>query len=196
MRAEGAGRGDSGESVRFLTALLVRYPQVGTVKLTDSGDDAAGRVLSLEFFLARRLETARLREFARDVREAHEAFAGLRSFRPGLLKILRGGGSRASASSESFESSEDLQERVDSLVLQRDLRTFSLEDLSLLIALVEEEFERDLVVGEDLQQEDDGYHEEVLVAALDRIRYPTGESDLVGFRDDLRVLVYPCSEGD
>lgn len=196
MRAETGGRGDVGESVRFLTALLVRHPQVGAVRLSGSADEPPGRVVSLEFFLARRLGTARLKEFARDIREAHEVLAGLKSFRPSWLKILRGGTARASASSESFESSEDLQDRVDSVILQRDLRTFSLEDLSLLVALVEQEFERDLVVGEDFQEEDDGYQEEVLVASLDRIRYQTAEADLVGFRDDMRVLVYPCSQGD
>ena len=169
---------------------------MGAVKLTNEPDNGGGRTLSLEFFLARRLETARLREFAKDVREAHEAFSGLKSIRPSVLKILRGRSPRTSASSESFESVEDLHERVDSLVLQRDLPTFSLEDLSLLVALVEQEFERDLVVGEDFQEEDDGYQEEVLVASLDRIRYQTAEADLVGFRDDMRVLVYPCSEGD
>lgn len=196
MRAESGGAGGSGESVRFLTALLVGWPQVGAVKLTNEADEGPGRILSLEFFLARRLETARLREFARDVREAHEAFSGLKNIRPSALKILRGGSPRTSASSESFESVEDLHERVDSLVLQRDLHTFSLEDLSLLVALVEEEFERDLVVGEDFEQEDDGYQEEVLLGSLDRLRHLTGEPNLIGFRDDLRVLVYPSDEGD
>lgn len=193
MRADGdpfgSPRADSPEAVRFLTALLVAWPQVGSVQLTDGGS-----TLIMEFFLNRRLATARLREFSRELREAHEVLAYLKGVETELLKVQRGGSPRTSSSSESFESSEDLHDRADSLLVLRDLRSVMLEDLSLIIAMVEEEFKPDLVVGEDFEEEEKSYQEELMEASLERIRHASQEVDLVGFRDDLRVLVYASEE--
>jgi len=107
-----------------------------------------------------------------------------------VLKVLRAGTPRPSASSESFESSEGVQDRVHSVLVQRDLRTLAVEDLSLLVEVVEDELERDLVMGEDYEEDDDGYQEELLATSLERIRFLPHTMDLVGYRDGLRVLVY------
>jgi len=181
------------QAVRFLTALLVTRPGVGAVQLVQS-DEQAGPLLSLEFFLHRRLGMARLREFSRELREAHEVFSALKGLRSPVLKILRGRTSRAASSSESFECSEDLHDRVHSVLVQRDLRTLVVEDLSLLVQLVEEELERDLVLSEDYEEDDDGYQEEVLATSLERIRFLPHMTDLVGYRDGLRVLVYALQQ--
>jgi hypothetical protein len=180
---------ESRQAVRFLTALLVTQPAVGAAQLIQA-DPHEGPLLSLEFFLHRRLGTARFREFSREVREAHKVFSMLKGLDAPVLKVLRAGSPRRSASSESFESSEDLQERVYSVLVQRDLRTLVVEDFSLLVDVVEDELERDLVMGEDYEEDDDGYQEEVLATSLERIRFLPHTMDLVGYRDGLRVLVY------
>jgi hypothetical protein len=180
---------ESRQAVRFLTALLVTQPGVGAAQLIQV-DPQEGPLLSLEFFLHRRLGTARFREFSREVREAHQVFSMLKGLDGPVLKVLRAGSPRPSASSESFESSEEVQERGHSVLVQRDLRTLAVEDLSLLVEVVEEELERDLVRGEDEEEDDDGYHEEVLATSLERIRFLPHVTDLVGYRDGLRVLVY------
>ncbi|MGI5843799.1 MAG: hypothetical protein ACOX9B_06460 [Candidatus Xenobium sp.] len=177
---------DSRQAVRFLTALLVTQPGVGAAQLIQ-GDQQEGPLLSLEFFLHNRLGTARFREFSREVREAHQVFAMLKGLDGPVLKVLRAGTPRPSA---SFESSEEVPDRVHSVLVQRDLRTMAVEDLSLLVEVVEEELERDLVRGEDYEEDDDGYHEEVLATSLERIRFLPHKTDLVGYRDGLRVLVY------
>lgn len=191
MRAEAP---DSPDAVSFLTALLVSYPEIGSARLTDGGS-----TLVLEFFLAERLETARLREFAKELREAIDVFAELKRVKPKMLKSQRGGVPRNSSSAdnfasvESFEASEEY-ERADSLQILRDLATVTLEEFSLVVELVAEEFERDLVMGEEFEDDDDGYHTEVLESSLERIRFQKQETDLIGFRDDLRVLVYASDE--
>lgn len=191
MRAEAP---DSPDAVSFLTALLVSYPEIGSARLTDGGS-----TLVMEFFLAERLATARLREFAKELREAVDVFAELKRVKPKMLKSQRGGVPRNSSSAdnfasvESFEASEEY-ERADSLQILRDLATVTLEEFSLVVELVAEEFERDLVMGEEFEDDDDGYHAEVLESSLERIRFQKQETDLIGFRDDLRVLVYASDE--
>lgn len=191
MRAEAP---DSPDAVSFLTALLVSFPEIGSARLTDGGS-----TLVLEFFLGQRLETARLREFAKELREAVDVFAELKRVKPRMLKSQRGGVPRNSssadnfASAESFEASEEY-ERADSLQILRDLATVTLEEFSLVVELVAEEFERDLVMGEEFEDDDDDYHNEVLESSLERIRFQRQETDLIGFRDDLRVLVYASDE--
>lgn len=192
MRAEpDALRQDSPDGVSFLTSVLVSFPQIGSAQLLDGG-----RTLSLEFFLNRPLRTAQLREFSREVKEAHDVFGSLKGLRTQLFKIQRNPLPRASGEG-SFESmEEDPSDRMDSVEVLRDLASFTVEELSLLVALVEEEFGEDLLVGEDFddQDEDDGYQEEVMHHSLERIRHASQESDLIGFRDDMRVLVYASEE--
>lgn len=194
MRAE-SERPDSPDAVNFLTALLVSYPEIGSARLADNGS-----TLILEFFLGQRLETARLREFAKELREALDVFADLKRVKPRMLKVQRGGVPRNSSSSDNFASAESFEaseeyERADSLQILRDLSTVTLEEFSLVVDIVAEEFERDLVMGEEFDDDDDGYQEEVLEHSLERIRFQRQETDLIGFRDDLRVLVYASDEG-
>ncbi len=177
------------QAVRFLTALLVIWPQVGAVQLTWP-EDQEGPLLSLEFFLHRRLSTARFREFSRELREAHEAFSIFKGLHLPVLKVLRGGTPGPASSSESFESSEELHDRVHSVLVQRDLRSLVVEELTLLLRVLEEELAQDLLLPEEYEQDDDGYQEEVLATSLERIRFLPHGTDLVGYRDDLRVLVY------
>ena len=145
---------DSRQAVRFLTALLVTQPGVGAAQLIQ-GDQQEGPLLSLEFFLHNRLGTARFREFSREVREAHQVFAMLKGLDGPVLKVpepvLR-----------ALRPPSNLPRRVPTGSIrcwQRDLRTMAVEDLSLLVEVVEEELERDLVRGEDYEEDDDGYHE-------------------------------------
>lgn len=193
MRAD-PDRSDSPDAVDFLTALLMSYPEVGSARLCDNGT-----TLILEFFLAQRLETARLREFAKDFREALSALAWLKRLEHRLVKLQRGGAPPHSGSSdnyasvESFEATSEEYERADSLQILRDTGSVTMEELALTVELVVEEFERDLVIGDEFEEDDEGY-QDMLEHSLDRVRYLNLDNDLVGFRDDLRVLVYATDD--
>lgn len=184
---------DLPDEVRFLTSLLSCHPQVGSASLTEGG-----RVLVLEFFLDSPLRSSRLREFSREFKEALEVFCMLKGLHPGKVRVQRAGSPRSASQEGSAEGLEEpWPDRTDSFQLSRDLDTVTVEELSMLVALVEEEFPRDLLIGDELEEPDEETREDQetqLFHSLERLRHASRRMDLVGFRDDLRVLVYPAGD--
>ncbi|MEW6278240.1 MAG: hypothetical protein AB1758_06440 [Candidatus Eremiobacterota bacterium] len=175
---------DSPEGVSFLTALLVRFPQIGSATLTQSG-----RLLALDFYLTRRLRKTELKEFQEVLRDSWEVFFSLQRLHPEEALVRRNEGRRG-----TFEQGEEGSQEVDSVQVVRDVATLTVEELSLVAALVADRFGRDLAINEDLHEEDDEFQEELIHRSLEQVRSLPQEVDLTGFRDDMRVLIY-ASEG-
>jgi hypothetical protein len=173
--------GESPEHISFLSSLLVRFPEIGSAQLLDGG-----RTLSLEFYLNRRLGSAEFRRFADEVRTSQEVFLSLVRLKPADFRLERQRPARA-------RRGERL-EGLDSFQAVRDLGTLTVEEISLLVALVREHFGEDLVRGEELFEEDEDLQEEMIHESLEKIRNFSQEVNLIGFRDDMRVLIYSSGE--
>ncbi len=178
---------DSSEGVNFLTALLVRFPEVGSATLTNNG-----QLLALDFYLTRRLKKAELSEFEENLRLSWEVFFSLQRVRARETQVRRTDTRRG-----SFEhSGEEGSQEVDSLQIIRDVESMTVEELSLVVSLVSDRFGRDLAINEEMQEDDEEYQDDLVHRSLELVRSQSQEVDLTGFRDDMRVLIYASEGGD
>ncbi len=178
---------DSSEGVNFLTALLVRFPEVGSATLTNNG-----QLLALDFYLTRRLKKAELSEFEENLRLSWEVFFSLQRVRARETQVRRTDTRRG-----SFEhSGEEGSQEVDSLQIILDVESMTVEELSLVVSLVSDRFGRDLAINEEMQEDDEEYQDDLVHRSLELVRSQSQEVDLTGFRDDMRVLIYASEGGD
>lgn len=178
---------DSSEGVSFLTALLVRFPEVGSATLTQNG-----QLLALDFYLTRRLKKGELAEFEEHLRLSWEVFFSLQR-----VKAIETQFRRTDTRRGSFEhSGEEGSQEVDSIQIVRDVDSMTVEELSLLVSLISDRFGRDLAINEEMQEEDEEYQDDLVHRSLEQVRGLPQEVDLTGFRDDMRVLIYASDGGD
>ncbi len=174
------------DAVNFLSAVLVRFPEIGTAFL---GEDDS--VLSLRFYFLREIDAARIKNFKEYVELSWDVFFQIqdidckvknviyKNLPGGTDDLLEGGGT---VSAGSF------------LMISRDLFSFTVEELVMLVTLVKEHFTSELVVNTQVPQDDAVYQDEVIYRSLEKIRDGIGEMRLVGLRDDMKVLIYPCMD--
>jgi hypothetical protein len=84
-------------------------------------------------------------------------------------------------------------DRATSFVrVTRDVRTFTREELQLLVVLLTDRFGATLYrsPSEDDGYEDEASADELVDYALEALRDPESQRSLVGFREEKRVLVY------
>lgn len=171
MRPSSASRiQEATDAVGLIIALLVRYPQLATI-----GSNPADGTLTLSFAVRSRLE----RNVERELREA--ATEHVRS----LLELSR---ERADALGVACEADGTMS----FVRITRDARTFSREELQMLVSLLSDRFGDRLVVSPaaDDDGEDDGSADDLVDYALEALRDPAQQRSLVGFREEKRVLVY------
>jgi hypothetical protein len=172
MRPSAASRAqEASDAVGLIIALLVRYPQIATI-----GSNPQGGTLTLSFAVRSRLE----RSVERDLRES--VTEHVRS----LLELAR---ERPTALSLSCESDA----AMSFVRITRDARTFTREELQVLVALLSDRFGERLVespASEDDGLDDDGSADDLVEYALEALRDPAQQRSLVGFREEKRVLVY------
>lgn len=163
---------ESADAVGLIIALLVRFPQIAT--LTSHPGEGT---LTLSFAVTGRLDRAT----QRDLREA-------------LLEHVRAYSGLAVEPFETVEVACEIDERMSFVRVTRDARSVSREELQMLTALLGERFGAALVqsaVAEDEGLDDDlAAQDELVEYALDALRDPTQQKNLVGFREEKRVLVY------
>ena len=172
MRPSSASRvQEASDAVGLIIALLVRYPQLATI-----GSDPADGTLTLSFAVRSALE----RTLERELRDA--ATEHVRS----LLELSR---ERPDALTVTCESDATMS----FVRITRDARTFSREELQLLVTLLRDRFGERLVespAADDDAFEDDGSADDLVEYALEALRDPAQQRSLVGFREEKRVLVY------
>jgi hypothetical protein len=172
MRPTSASRAqEASDAVGLIIALLVRYPQIATI-----GSNPADGTLTLSFAVRARLE----RSVERELREA--ATEHIRS----LLELSR---ERSDVLSLTCESDA----AMSFVRITRDARSFTREELHVLVALLADRFGERLVespASEDDGFEDDGSADDLVDYALEALRDPAQQRSLVGFREEKRVLVY------
>ena len=172
MRSTSASRTqEASDAVGLVIALLVRYPQIATI-----GSNPADGTLTLSFAVRARLDRA----VEREIREATSEH--VRS----LLELSR---ERSQVLNVACESDA----AMSFVRITRDARSFTREELVVLVALLSDRFGERLVespAADDDGFEDDGSADDLVEYALEALRDPAQQRSLVGFREEKRVLVY------
>jgi hypothetical protein len=163
---------ESADTVNRVVALLVRFPEVHSVR-----SNPADATLTLSFAVRERLDRLKTRALAERVGEHVRAFLDLRGETPAKIGVTC---DRDTATAFSF------------VHVARDAASFSREELELLVALFADAFgERLIRDAADAPVDDDAAaRDELVEVALDALRDPTRRQRLVGFREEQRVLVY------
>lgn len=166
--------GESPDGVQFLTSLLVRFPQLGSAHLLERG-----RLLQYEVYLRESPGESAFQEFSDDLDLSTKVLHDLLDLRPHIFRIRH---ERPHPSREAGG--------VGTLRGERDVASLTVEEISLTMALVSEHFGDGILAGERVTPDEAGYQEEMLRHCLERIRGQPQETKLIGFRDEMRVLVY------
>jgi hypothetical protein len=162
---------EASDEVGLIIALLVRFPQLATIV-----SHPANGTLVLSFAVRSKLD----RRTAADLRES--ICEHVRS----LLELRR---ERHDALGVACESDEAL----GFVRITRDVRSFSREELLLLVALLSDRFGASLVQSpptSDEPPEDEAAVDDLVEYAIEAFREPAQQRSLVGFREEKRVLVY------
>ena len=186
---------DSPEGVTFLTALLIRFKEIGSARLC-----RGERLLTMDFYVLRDLPEEELAALEHNLILHLEVFCQLQRTRPRHV-LLKHGHGRIKPPGSKLDLHKLLDHPVDeegldvqSVTLERDLESISAEEISLVVALMSDHFGRDLASNEDVPSEESSQQEESFYRSLERVRNAHYETDLTGFRDDMRVLIYSSAE--
>jgi hypothetical protein len=158
------------KGVTLLASILVRYPEVSTVNL-----DSKFRILKLTFILKGPVPSDRIKAFETKLRDSLDAYS----------HIIEEKASPLCVKTVEFED-------ITILELERDVESLTQEELSLIIGLLHLEFQ-ELIVAEytaHLSEEDMFLQDEIIESMLEDIRGAKTGRNLVGYKDDGRVLVF------
>jgi hypothetical protein len=162
---------ESSDTVGFIVALLVRYPEISTIL----AHPAVG-TLEVSFVVNQRMSAS-----------AQHAVRELIVEHIGSLSALNG---------DPYEVLEVLFESSGGMTfvhVTRDARTTTREELALLTSLVSERFGERLLRNpppDEAAEDDPAAQDEFVEYALEALRDPAQQKSLMGFREEKRVLVY------
>jgi hypothetical protein len=162
---------ENADTVSLVCALLARFPELASIRTLP-----ADGTVRLTFAVRQRLDRGVQRAVAESVDDHVSAFVLLESGAPEALRV-------------EFEG-----ERAMSFVhVTRDLESFSKDELEMLCALFKGRFAEALVCSahaDEAFDEDEIAQDEAALYAIEALRDPTQAKNLVGFREEKRVLVY------
>lgn len=166
-------RQDSGElcdSVGLLISILVRYPEIGTVKFNPQN-----QTLKLSFILSRLFSNDEYQIFTDKLCSSLEAYNFLESQNDVVI-----------------HTAYDQYEQIGVLEVIRDVHTLSRTEISLIIAIIRDHFERIMVIdkNDSLLEEDLLVQEELIENMLEHLKGARYEKNLIGIREDGRVMVF------
>jgi hypothetical protein len=162
---------ESSDAVGLVVALLVRYPEIATIV-----SHPASGTLTLSFAVG----TSLSRTVERDLRES--VGDHVRS----LLELSGEAFGELGVECENDESTSFVR-------ITRDARSFTREELQLLVAVLADRFGASLIKSPTVEEdvfEDEGSADELVDYALEAMRDPQQQRSLVGFREEKRVLVF------
>ncbi len=162
---------EASDEVGLIIALLVRFPQLATIV-----SHPANGTLVLSFAVRSKLDRRVAAELRESISEHVRSLLELRHERHDALGV-------------TCESDEAL----GFVRITRDVRSFSREELLLLVALLSDRFGVNLVQSppsSDEAPQDEGDVDDLVEYAIEAFREPGQQRSLVGFREEKRVLVY------
>lgn len=166
-------RQDSGElcdSVGLLISILVRYPEIGTVKF-----NPRSQTLKLSFILSHLMSDDEFRAFDAKICTSLETYNMLEGHDDIIIRT----------NYTQFD-------HISMLEVDRDVHTLSKTEIALIITIVKECFERRMVIdtNDSLLEEDLLVQEELIENMLEHLKVSRYEKNLIGIREDGRVMVF------
>jgi hypothetical protein len=161
---------ENADTVSLVCALLARFPALASIRTPADG------TVRLTFAVRHRLDKAAQRGICEAVEDHVNAFLVLDGASPEALRV------------------ECESERTMSFIhVTRDLECFSKDELEMLCAMFSARFPETLVCSEHAEdgfEDDELAQDEAALYAIEALRDPTQSKNLVGFREEKRVLVY------
>ncbi|HTU81172.1 MAG TPA: hypothetical protein VMF61_03530 [Candidatus Acidoferrales bacterium] len=162
---------ENADTVSLVCALLVRFPELASIRSVPSE-----RIVRLTFVVRQRLDRSAQSLLSEAVEDHVRAFLSLAADEPDTLRVECEG------------------DRVMTFVhVTRDLESFSKEELELYAAFFAQRYGDALVrnpVPDDQFDADPVAQDESALCAVEALRDPERSKNLVGFREEKRVLVY------
>ncbi len=162
------------DGVELLISILLRYPEVAVVRY-----ELEHNALVFSFIFAEGLENNHLEQVKAQLLEAITTWHYLENRHPEILEVT----------SEEIDQPE--AKKLTKIELQRDVNSFALEEVSLLVNLINS-FELPLLTEdfEAFMEEDLILQEEIIRHLLDSVKNYDCERDLFAFREEGKVLVF------
>ncbi len=149
----------------LLTSILIHYPEIATIKL-----DPKTQIVKFNFYIKN--ISQKLKPLEKNLQQSLRTFYFLENIDTEL-------------SSFSF----NILECFTILEFQRDIHSLSQKEITLIIALLKEEFGVSLVTDEDdlLLVDDSVLHEELVSYMLENVK---ANIELIALRDEGKVVLY------
>ncbi len=152
-------------STGLLVSILLRYPEVGTISCSREK-----QALVLKFIVKKECDFESLQE---KLTQALEMFHKIEARTMQLFSI------------------EIHEQELDLLVITRDLRSITQNEMNLIIEIIKTELGKQLITEEHTLYEDEiVFQEEVINHMLTAIRTNGTENNITAVREDGRVLVF------
>lgn len=167
---------DEYQRAALLVALLLRYPEIGSVRVSAPTAD-----LTLSFLLSDEPEAARLETLKARIRQAL-----------GLLSRLE-----ASALKRRCDFALRRQGPIVRFEVRRDLQTLVAEEFAIVLTLLRQYFDSYLIVEEDSEFDgpyvDPDKDDASISDGIAQVKNMSRGDELIGVRYDGRVLVFSAT---
>lgn len=166
-------RQDDGElcdSIGLLISILVRYPEIGTVKF-----DPGSQTLRLSFLLSRLIDEQEYQVFSEKLNMSLETF-----------NMLEGNDQVV------IHTALSSYDQISVIDVDRDVHTLSKTEIALIITLLKEFYAGQMIIDKNdaLLEEDLLVQEELIDNMLEHLKVSRYEKNLIGIREDGRVMVF------
>lgn len=157
-------------SMSLIVSLLIRYPEIATLKL-----DPEEKSFLFTFMFNRKLSPQETRELRENLRMNLDALAGLTQRYPTVLTV-----------------STRSQKGLSFLEVKRDIASLSQEEISLLLEVIKEKYEKDLIKDQDdeIGEDEQVFQEEMIGHMLEDLKDSGQEKRLIGIREEGRVMIF------
>ena len=161
------------DSVSLLISILVRFPQIGTVKI-----DSKKQVLWLNFMLAQSVTAEEIQTFEQQLINTLRAYHHIARQSPTVCRI----------------ETKQPYERFNLVSIGRDLASMTRGELSLLITLLSEQF-TDRILFDETEYvaemiDEFGFPDDFIDSILENVKFQPTPKNLTALRENGRVLVF------
>ncbi|HHT48418.1 MAG TPA: hypothetical protein GXZ98_03905 [Firmicutes bacterium] len=160
-------------AMSLIVSLLIRYPEIATLKL-----NPANSSLTISLIFRYKFSTEEKKGFREELKMSLETLAALDRVQPQRIEV-------------NFRRQNDLS----FVEIIRDLATFSPEELSLLIKLINHRYPQELIKEADSEtgEEDLLFQDEMIAHMLEELKELPPEKELIGIREEGRVMIFNYS---
>ena len=161
------------DSVSLLISIMVRFPQIGTVKI-----DSKKQVLWLNFMLTQSVTAEEIETFQLQMINSLRAYHHITKQAPTVCRI----------------ETKQPYERFCLMSIGRDLSSLTKDELSLIITLLSEHF-RDRILLDESEFiaeviDEFGIPDDFIDSILESVKYQPTPKNLTALRENGRVLVF------